>query len=321
MAYGALTAFLEKDCIPPSGIVMTAILPGGCPLDCPFCILKQRDERRHESYLTPEHLSAVMQGLRNRGLLGGVAIVGDEPLQEHCWPTARMLLDGAVDCKLPAAVISNGYNLVDFVDELRQLDRTKVLISLDAASEEHDAIRRTPGAFARISEGIKRAVLHPELRERLAIASILMPGNLSALSEIITFTAANGIPQLFVSPLLSSSRTTPLAVHPKIMAEACEVIPQLLEEARVAGVRLRLSDEFTILGPWEEQVASAGIEIVAPKTPARLIRIDAAGRLETLTTMKDGSATGLQVPSTLADIDPFVDRVVEMCMEQSAAAA
>jgi hypothetical protein len=37
--------------------------------------------------------------------------------------------------------------------------------------------------------------------------------------------------------------------------------------------------------------------------------------------MKDGSTTGLQVPPALADIDAFVDRVVDLCMDQSAAAA
>ncbi len=57
---------------------------------------------------------------------------------------------------LPTALISNGYNFVDFISELRQLPNTKILISLEAASEKHDAIRRKPGAFARIAEGVRR---------------------------------------------------------------------------------------------------------------------------------------------------------------------
>ncbi len=57
-------------------------------------------------------------------------------------------------------------------------DKTKILISLDAASEKHDEIRRKPGAFARISQGISLAASHPDLRDRISIATILMPGNL-----------------------------------------------------------------------------------------------------------------------------------------------
>ena len=226
MGYCALTAFMESERIPPSGFVVTAVLKGGCPLNCPFCIVNQRDERREQSYLTTDHLTGLLAAVERRGLLGGAAIVGDEPLQSHCWPTARAFLSHAADRNLPTALISNGYNLIDFVDELRALSTTKITISLDAASEKHDEIRRKPGAFARISEGIRLAVSDPGLRERLSIAAILMPGNLETISEIIAFTAANGIPQLLLSPLLTSSRTTPLTVHPKIMKEAWRAIPQ-----------------------------------------------------------------------------------------------
>ena len=307
MGYGALTAFIENDRIPPSGIIVTAVLKGGCPLNCAFCIVNKRDERREQSYVTTEHLTGLLAAVERRGLLGGAAIVGDEPLQSHCWPTTKAFLSQAADRRLPTAMISNGYNLVDFVHELRALKTTKITISLDAASEKHDEIRRKPGAFARISEGIRLAVIDSSLRQRMSIAAILMPGNLASISEIIAFTAANKIPQLLLSPLLTSrSRTEPLTVHPKVMKEAQRAIPELMKEATAAGVKLRLSDEFAILGPWEEKLASTGIEIMAPKEPAKLIRVDAAGRVETLTTMHLGTTTGLQLPENVDEIDGFI---------------
>ncbi len=321
MSYVALTALMEKDRIPPSGVIVTAVLQGGCPLNCPFCIVSQRDERRYRSYLTTEHLTDVLAAVERRGMLGGAAIVGDEPLQGHCWPTAKAFLSYAAERNLPTALISNGYNLIDFADELKTLQNTKILISLDAASEKHDEIRRKPGAFARISEGIRLAVSDPALRERLSIASILMPGNLDMLSEIISFTATNKIPQLLLSPLLTSSRTTPLTVHPKIMNEAWRAIPQLMKEATSAGIKLRLSDEFAMLGPWEEKLASTGIEIMAPKEPAKLIRVDAAGRVETLASMHAGTTTGLTLPASLDEMDNFVSELIESCFEPVQAAA
>lgn len=321
MGYAALTAFVEKDRIPPSNIIITAVLPGGCPLNCPFCIVNKRDERREQSYLSTDHLTSVLASIERRGLLGGAAIAGDEPLQPHCWPMAKAFLSRAIESRVPTALITNGYNLIDFVEELRKLNKTKILISLDAASEKHDEIRRKPGAFARISEGIRLAASHPELRDRLSIATILMPGNLDTIYEIIDFTANHKIPQLLLSPLLTSSRTEPLAVHPKVMNEAWRAIPQLLEHAAMAGVKLRLSDEFAMLGPWEQKLASIGVEILSPKEPAKLIRVDAAGRVETLATMQDGTTTGLQLPEDVADMDAFVATLVERCFEPLEVAA
>jgi sulfatase maturation enzyme AslB (radical SAM superfamily) len=254
-------------------------------------------------------------------MLSSAAIVGDEPLQRHCWSTAKAFLRHAADKKLPTAIISNGYNLVDFIDELRTLSTTKITISLDAASEKHDEIRRKPGAFARIAEGIGQAVTDPGVRERLSIATILMPGNMGSISEIIAFTAANHIPQLLLSPLLTSSRTEPLTVHPKVMKEAWRAIPELMKEATAAGVKMRLSDEFAILGPWEEKLASTGIEILAPKGAAKLIRIDAAGRIETLTTMRLGTTTRLQLCENMKEIDDFVEQILARCFTSMPAAA
>ena len=263
----------------------------------------------------------IMNSIESRGLLGGAAIAGDEPLQAHCWPMAEAFLSRAVESRVPTALITNGYNLVDFVQELRSFNKTKILISLDAASEKHDEIRRKPGAFARISEGIRLATAYPDLRDRLSIATILMPGNLDTIREIIDFTASHQIPQLLLSPLLTSSRTEPLTVHPKVMREAWRAIPRLLEHAAAAGVKLRVSDEFAVLGDWEQRLASAGVEILAPKEPARLIRIDAAGRVETLATMHAGTSTGLQLPADVDEIDSFVATLVERCFEPAAAAA
>jgi MoaA/NifB/PqqE/SkfB family radical SAM enzyme len=321
MGYGALTAFIEHDRVPPSGIIITAVLQGGCPLNCAFCIVNKRDERRQRSYLQTDHLTGMLESVARRGLLGGAAIVGDEPLQRHCWPTAKAFLSRTADKGLPTALISNGYNLIDFIDDLSNLSKTKLTISLDAASEKHDEIRRKPGAFARIAVGIRQAVKDRDFRLRMSIAAILMPGNLDLISEIIAFTAENNIPQLLLSPLLISSRTEPLTVHPKVMKDAWRAIPRLMEQATKAGVKLRLSDEFAILGPWEEKLASTGIEIVAPREPAKLVRIDAAGRIETLATMRSGATTGLQICENVDEIDGFVDRILAQCFTSMPAAA
>jgi pyruvate-formate lyase-activating enzyme len=309
MTYVAVTALMKKDHLPPSGIIVTAVLSGGCNLDCPYCIVKKRDERRESSYVTGGHLIGLLDAMKARGVLGGAAIVGDEPLQPHCWPTAKAFLRHAG--KLPTAVITNGYNLVDHAAEFDELPTTNILLSLDGVGDVHDSLRRKPGAFARIQQGI--SALSDATRERLSIASILMPSNLDAISEIIAFTGAQDIPQLLLSPLLVSTRDEPLTVHPKILRDGWRGVPSLLAQAEVAGIKLRLSDEFAMLGQWGERLAETGIEIMAPKEPARLIRVDAAGRVETLATMQAGTTTGLLMPQDVGEIDSFVDSLLQEC--------
>jgi hypothetical protein len=148
-----------------------------------------------------------------------------------------------------------------------------------------------------------------------------MPGNLKQISGTIAYAAENNVPQLSISPLLTSSPQSALTVHPKVMNELWQVLPQFIEQAQNAGVKLRFSDEFSMLGPWEERLAEAGIEILAPKAPVHLIRIDASGRLETLETMREGGTTGLQVPESLAEADAFAGQIAELCTGRAAVAA
>ena len=148
-----------------------------------------------------------------------------------------------------------------------------------------------------------------------------MPGNLDDISEIISFTASHQIPRLLLSPLLTSARNEPLTVHPKVMRDAWRAIPRLLEQANAQGVKLCLSDEFAALGEWEGKLASTGIEFMTPREPARLIRVDAAGRVETLATMHAGTTTGLELPVDPAEIDGFAECLIAACFEPVSVAA
>ena len=310
MAYCGLAQFLNNDPIPTADIIVTAVLKGGCPLHCPFCIISQRDERRYKSYVTTQHLTRLIELLDMWGVLGAASIVGDEPLQDQCWLTANAMLKCANGKGKPTALITNGYNLVDFVDGLRELDKTQVLVSLDAIGDKHDEIRCKPGAFARIAEGIKVAVQEPNLRNRISIAAILIPGKINDLREVIEFASANEIRRLYLSPLLKSSRKTGLAIQSKVMNETLYVMSELLEHAKLHGVMLSMSDECLRFGSWERKFASSGVNIAAPKEPPQLIRINASGRVDTWATMRAGSATALRLPADVDKMTEFVEHLV-----------
>lgn len=239
MGYGVLTAFLDKDSRAPDGVILTAVAPGGCPLDCPPCLIRLRGERSEDAVYSPEHLTILADALKKRGDLGGVAAVGDEPLQEKSWPYTEALLRAANDHDVPSAVVTNGYHLPEFAQRLRALDngRTKIQVSLDAHGGAHDILRRTEGAFARADQGL-RALLQgaPDaFRSRVSIATILLPGNRDEILKLVRYARDIGVPRIALSPLLKSSRSSPMRADGKALQGLEEFLPRLLaEEARPA---------------------------------------------------------------------------------------
>lgn len=308
MAYGALTAFLNKDCVAPKGVIVTAVLPGGCPLACSFCIINQREERSEIAGYSPGHLTKLLFSVSERTKLGGAAVVGDEPLQEKAWPYAKLFLETAETLKVPTALITSGYNLVHYTKDLFNLHNTKILVSLDGVGARQDKIRGKQGAFARIAQGLKFASGLPDLRDRISIASILMPNNVKDILDVIDFAAESGFPRVIISPLLQSSRSTPLRIHQKVLSGLCKQIPNFMTHAQQMGVKVYLSDEFGILTGWEQELASMGIEVMIPRSRANLMRIDAVGRIETLASMRSGQPTNLRLPQNPSDIDGVVDQ-------------
>lgn len=302
MGAAALSAFLDSQNMPPNGVIVTAVLPGGCPLDCPHCFVGMRNERQLDFVLTSEHLPALMHEIRLKGIFAGAAIVGDEPLQSKVWPYTYNFLKYADDAGVPSALITNGFELADYVGELEKFNKLKLLVSLDAVGEDHDRIRRREGTFARLAAGIKLAAQSKKLYEAVSLAAILMPNNREKLQDVVAFAAQNNIKQVTISPLLHMDDANRLRAHPKVLGIAAEASAALMQFAKEHNINLRFSDEFGVLGDWEDVLRNTGIVVSVPRVPPRLIRVDAAGRIETIDTMKAGSSTGLTLPVQLGQI-------------------
>ncbi len=144
------------------------------------------------------------------------------------------------------------------------------------------------------------------LRDGLIIATTLMPQNRQTICDIIDFAAERSVKQVIVSPLLVTGRSTQLRVHPKIIRDLPSTATALLQRARSSGVALKFADEFGVLGDWTDALRATGIAVATPKTPARLIRADASGRIETLDTIRNGTSMNLKLPDDVEAIDAFV---------------
>jgi len=308
MAAIALVGFLDQNGMPPNGIVLTAVLPGGCPLACPFCIVAARDERSEQSWLTPDHLTAALNTVAAEGLLSAVAIVGDEPLQSNAWPYAESVLDAASKLGLPMALITNGFELVDYVDRLRRYIGIKLVVSVDGVGVHHDELRGRAGAFDRMRIGLRAALRVPDLRQNLTVATTVVPHNLDRLGELLQFVADEGVRRWVLSPMLMAGSS--LRIHPKVEQRIGRKIADLQELPKASGIELSLGDEFALLKPWHGMLSDAGVHVLSPRKHPNLIRIDALGRMETLRTFESGHTTGLALSQKLSNVGRSVVSLV-----------
>jgi pyruvate-formate lyase-activating enzyme len=307
----AISAFLDRRHMAPEGVVVTFITPGGCNLACPFCVVSGRGERFERSRHSPEHFGAFLRAFSKRGLLGGAAVVGDEPLQSQAWPYARAFLEDANRCGTPTALITNGVELAAYIPDLELLAPSQIIVSVDAVNDRHDAIRRKHGAFAAIDSGLRLAAASPLLRHRLVVGTILMPGKADDVRSVILHSASLGLQRSYVSPLIVVSEGAPLRVHPKVLASGLELVPQLRRLAADLGVDLALADDFGSLGDWARTLRAAGVEVRTPVGPTRLLRVDAGGGIALYDDIRAGRPPRFRLPESPAGMDDVVTRIVE----------
>lgn len=307
----AISPFLKEDNIAPDGVVLTSVLPGGCQMACPYCFVAMRQERKGSPVMTPDALASLSTALSRRGMLAAASVIGDEPLQKQSWPYVEALLAASRDAGAPTGIVTNGCELESFLPQLCSLDPSRVMVSLDGIGARHDKLRRTPGAFARIDRGLRAAVQGLGLHSRLAIASVIMPGNADDILDVVDFAAQIGVPQVVVSPLLMTSNTGAVQIHPKIIKSGWYQIEEMLDRADKRGIDLVISDEFSGLeGKWQ-QLASSRL-IRAPQTSTRLIRVNPIGQVSTYGDIRAGAEPSLNLPYDLRGMDDFADLVIEV---------
>jgi radical SAM protein with 4Fe4S-binding SPASM domain len=146
-------------------------------------------------------LAAIAQVHDPRGIT--LAIIGGEPLIRpdieevgtfaaalgFSWgiTTNAMLLDARRLASLEAAGLST------------------ISVSLDGLAPAHDALRRQPGAFARVSDALTRLVANPFYRNFDVICCVSSL-NIHQLEPFVDYLAALGAPRLRFTPVFSRGR-------------------------------------------------------------------------------------------------------------------
>ena len=128
------------------------------------CLMCQRWQNPGGGELALEEYRALAEVLRDMGT-HQVSIAGGEPLmREDVFSIIRAFADRGASVNL----CTNGILLDRYPQAVAECGATCVTVSLDGASEEtHDRIRGTPGACARIEQGLRTLLQRPASRRPL----------------------------------------------------------------------------------------------------------------------------------------------------------
>jgi radical SAM protein with 4Fe4S-binding SPASM domain len=235
-----------------------------CDLKCGMCWHWQDPEGK-DKRLGADLLAALFEEL---GALGTsrVKFTGGEPTLRA---DLAVLVAAARRAGLRVTIATNAFSLTPArARSLVDAGADTFHVSLDAGvADVHDAIRGVPRAFARTIAALAHLRdEHPRLRRK--IATVVQRRNIGHLSPLVALAALLGVPEIYLlqvhtEPWCASDRP-PRQEYARFFFDE---LPQMLEEGRERGVRLRPSpifEELLGLAPGEQARA-----LRAPGAPAR----------------------------------------------------
>ena len=136
----------------------------GCNLACSYCFQK---DIRNSDLITREAVDAFFKHIethhRDKPARPFITLFGGEPLVNS--PAQREIISyivgRAMELGYELAAVTNGFDLIDYVDVLKGAKIREIQVTVDGPREVHDARRATAngkGTFDRIIAGIGKAI-------------------------------------------------------------------------------------------------------------------------------------------------------------------
>lgn len=263
------------------GSILTIVVPApnGCNLSCPFCFIKQRDEKAESTSLSPNAYIDFIKGLTSRDVINAICIQGYEPLLPESFAYTQDILAYGQRLGISTSLVTNGTHLRQHVPALSKLRPARIAVSLDSADAAvHDKARGKAGAFDDAIAGLRYAVSVPVLKKALVVTSVLMPRKRDRLMGMPTLLAELGIDRWVVNALVKVTKGD----DDKLSGPAGErnaVLDDLLAlkaEADRHGIDMVVDDEFGRLSDDDRARELMEIEALRIK---RLVRPEGVYRL------------------------------------------
>lgn len=212
-----------------------------CGSDC-VC-----DNSTKDNELSPERIIAELESIAEaydpRTIT--LAIIGGEPLmrKDDILTVGRM----AAEMGYNWGIVTNALLLdPQTVQDLQRAGLNTISISLDGLEQEHDALRRHPGAFRKTVEAIRCLLANPFYR-KFDIICCVSTININSIPEFIEFLITLGVPAVRFTPVFFQGRAAgspDLELSPDDHVRLFEIISRYREQEN------RISVTFSEEGYW-----------------------------------------------------------------------
>lgn len=223
-----------------------------CNMACGFCAYA-RDLPIARSSIDPavvrrfvRILSQYQEASGDRTLLSWL---GGEPFS---WkPLAQMSRYVTQECNLRLSATTNGIALLaERTQRLVVESFDELTISIDGPAWFHDRVRASPGAFARIKEGVRRLRAARRAREtplKLRINTVLMCDNMALFEDLCSEVSDWGIDEITFNQLGGNDRPRFHAQHKLTSANVdylAGMLPRLRLQLAAKAVRLMGGEHY-----------------------------------------------------------------------------
>ena len=208
----------------------------GCQNRCQFCYASSPHRREHRQPMSVEQIKVVMEKIYHQAHVPSLSFTGGEATLR---PDLEQMISHAAATGFRVNLITNGVRLAEpgYASRLVDSGLDSAQVSLEAGTAEvHDAIVGRQGAFRATVAGVRtlrRLGIHVHTN------TTLCPPNLNHAEEMVRFVAEEL--ELQTMSMNMVIRTGDALAGDEMRVSYHEIaarLPDLLEAAKVAGVRL-----------------------------------------------------------------------------------
>lgn len=278
-----VSAALPKNLKDQDGIILTFVIPApdGCNLNCPFCIIKQRNENAIIPTISAYNYYKFILETAHSEDISAICIQGYEPLLSASFEYMWSILKAGRRLNVPTSVVTNGVRLAESTQELKLLKPDKIAVSLDASTpDEHDRQRGGKGAWAATVSALKYAVPILSSSTELVVSSVLIPKKREQLEGMPALLKGIGISHWVINPLIKVGKNDAggaVGNHAAIFQD----LLALKRKANRHGIDLTVDDEFGGLQTTElpcDAIDISALHINRLQNPSNLFRLLPTGQ-------------------------------------------
>ena len=202
-----------------------------------------------QAELSPDHFAQFLIEFCNARIpVLGVNFQGYEVTLPQSWPYVEAVFAAAKARDVERSLITNGMLIHKWADRIRELDVSRVTVSLDGSSASaNDPLRGFSGAFDATTKSVKWTTARdPEFGARLAVASTIhSEANFRSLRKMPQLLKRMGVPRWVLGFAVRLVEETAQPVLPTSTLAVWLHDLQTLGEA--AGIPTHINDELGVL--------------------------------------------------------------------------